>query len=204
MKTTLTLTSLALVLGLLAGCAGSNAPPPQYYQLRLEAPVSVPANAPAIPATVGVWQVLSPVRMPEYLERDVLWVPTGQAGLQPLPEHRWAEPLVDAVPRVLLHDLAVLRGADHVWGGNVPTGVAVVYQLRLEVMELSITPDRRGVHLRARVTASDPRRQAQPKLIDIDLTARSEGSAPDQLVAAHRLALWTLAQQLTDRLTTAP
>jgi uncharacterized lipoprotein YmbA len=193
----ITLISLAVVLGL-AGCAGSSAPP-QYYQLRLDAPVSVPASAPA--GTAGVWQVLSPVRMPEYLERDVLWVPTGQAGLQPLPEHRWAEPLADAVPRVLLHDLAVLRGADHVWGGNVPTGVAVNYQLRLEVMELSITPDRRGVHLRARCTASDPRRQAPPKLIDVDLTARSEGSAPDQLVAAHRLALWTLAQQLADRLT---
>jgi len=203
MKTTLTLVSLALVLGL-AGCAGSSAPPPQYYQLRLDAPVSAPANAPGNAGTAGVWQILSPVRLPEYLERDVLWVPTGQAGLQPLPDHRWAEPLVDAVPRLLLHDLAQLRGADHVWGGNVPSGVAVVYQLRLEVMELSVTPDRRGVHLRARVTASDPRRQAAPKLIDVDLTARSEGSAPDQLVAAHRLALWTLAQQLTDRLTTAP
>ena len=196
----LTLISIAMVLGL-AGCAGPSAPPPRYYQLRLDAPVSVPANA---AATTGIWQVLSPVRLPEYLERDVLWVPTGQAGLQPLPDHRWAEPLSDAVPRLLLHDLAILRGADHVWGSNVPSGVAVVYALRLEVMELSVTPDRRGVHLRARVTASDPRRQAPPKLIDIDLTARSEGSAPDQLVAAHRLALWTLAQQLTDRLNTTP
>jgi len=195
----LTFCSIAL-LATLAACGGPQAPPPQYYQLRLAPPVAVPA---AVPAS-GVWQVLSPVRMPEYLERDVMWLPTGHAGLQPLPQHRWAEPLSDAVPRLLLHDLALLRGADRVWGGNLPSGVVLAYQLRLEVMELSVTEDRRGVHLRARCTATDPRRQTPPHLIDVDLTARAEGSAPDQLAAAHRLALWTLAQQLTDRLTTKP
>ena len=52
MNTRLTLNSLALVLALgLAACAGSNAPPPRYYQLRLDAPVPMTAT---VPASVGI------------------------------------------------------------------------------------------------------------------------------------------------------
>lgn len=181
----------------LTACAGSNAPPPQFYQLRLDPPVAV--TKPAASST-EVWQLMSPIRVPEYLQRDVLWLPTGSAGLQPLPDQRWAEPLADAIPRVLLHDLGVLRGTDHLWGGAVPTGVVIAYQLRIDVQDFSVTEGRNAVHLRARCAASDPRGQTPARVIEIDLTAPSSGSSPDALVAAHRLALWTMAQQLNERL----
>ena len=191
--------ALSLVL-LVAACAGNPAPPPQFYQLRLEPPVAV--TAPAAQSN-DIWQVMSPIRVPEYLEHDVLWLPTGNAGLQALPDQRWAEPLSDAVPRVLLHDLGLLRGTEHIWGGAVPTGVVIASQLRVELLDLSVTPDRRGVHLRARCAATDPRGKVPARVIDIDLTAAASGSSPDQLVAAHRLALWNMAQQLSQRLATS-
>ncbi|HEY4081741.1 MAG TPA: ABC-type transport auxiliary lipoprotein family protein [Burkholderiaceae bacterium] len=184
----------------LTACAGSSAPPPQFYQLRLDPPVAV--NKPSA-ASTEVWQIMSPIHVPEYLERDVLWLPTGSAGLQPLPDQRWAEPLADAIPRVLLHDLGVLRGTDHLWGGAVPTGVVIAYQLRIDVQDMSVTEGRNAVHLRARCAASDPRGQMPTRVIEIDVTAPSSGSSPDALVAAHRLALWSMAQQLSERLSAA-
>ncbi|WP_077035642.1 membrane integrity-associated transporter subunit PqiC [Pelomonas sp. KK5] len=187
---------LVLVLGLAACSSGPQAPPPRYYQLRLAAPEATQAA----PRSSAVWQLMAPVKLPEYLERDVLWLPVGGSGMQPLPDHRWAEPLDEAVPRLLLHDLAQLRGADRVVGGTLPSRLSVGRQLRVQILELSATPDRSAVHLVARATASDPQGTAPLQVVDVDLSAPSSGSDPDALVGAHRLALWKLAQELVRRL----
>ncbi len=192
---------LALALGL-AACSSPQAPPPQYYELRLDVPAA--AAAPALPASVpadgaaDVWQLMAPVKLPEYLDRDVLWLPVGTAGLQPLPGHRWAEPLTDAVPRILLHDLALLRGPGQVWSGALPSNLAVSHQLRVQILELSVAGDRRSVQLAARCSLSSAAggAGAAPRIVDIRLSAASQGGEPDALVAAHRLALWKLAQEM--------
>ncbi len=84
---------------LMSACAGPQAPPPLYYQLRLQAPETVVQPAAEGSGGSGIWQLMGPLRLPEYLERDVLWLPVGESGLQPLPGHRWAEPLDEADPR---------------------------------------------------------------------------------------------------------
>lgn len=182
-------------LSLLAGCASGPDIPPRYYQLRVEPPEPV---AVVTPATDGLWQLVLPVRMPEYLERSVIWLPTGSSGLQQIEGHRWAEPLSESVPRLLGNDLGLLRGPGRVWSGALPPGMQAARQLRLEVLSLEATADRRSVRLNARWTLSDPQGQAplRPGLVQIEVPA--EGPAPDQLAAAHRLALWRLAQRLAN------
>ncbi|MCK7494324.1 MAG: PqiC family protein [Comamonadaceae bacterium] len=49
------------------------------------------------------------VTLPEYLERDAIVVASG-ARLETLDGERWAEPLRDALPRLLRADLEALRG----------------------------------------------------------------------------------------------
>jgi len=194
---------LLLAAGALAvaGCSsGPQAPPPQYYQLRLQAPEALP---PAQPGAQGdIWQLVAPVKLPEYLERDVLWLPVGESGMQPLPNHRWAEPLDEAVPRILLHDLAQLHGADRVVSGTLPAGLPVARQLRLQILDFSVAADRSAVRIVARCTVSAPAGRQPLRVVDLDVSAAAAGAEPDALVAAHRMALWRLAQQLVARLVT--
>lgn len=182
---------LALAISL-AGCA-SPAPPLRLYALATALPPGV--AAPATPATGGTWQ-LAPLRLPAYLDRDSLLLPAGGSQLQPLDGHRWAEPLRDALPRLLQEDLRTLRGPARVWAAPLPAGLLINRQLAVELLALDVTPDRAGVHLRARWTLADPTGALPPQVGQADLRVAATGNEPGALVAAHRLALWQLAERI--------
>lgn len=187
--------SAALLTGLLAACSSS--PPLQYFQLRADPPAG--AAAPTTPsASTGRWQI-GPVQLPEYLDRDTLLLPTGQAGLRALNGQRWAEPLRDAVPRVLRMDLARLRGADQVWAIPTPAGVSIARQLRVEIQQLDATEDGSAVVLQARWWLLDPAGAVPAEVHDSRLSAPARSAAPDDLVAAHRAVLWLLARDIATR-----
>ncbi|HEV8691963.1 MAG TPA: PqiC family protein [Ideonella sp.] len=192
------LAGLALSIGLgLAGCASTPAPPVRYYQLRIEPPAGkAPAPSARPPVAQGAWQLMVPVRMPDYLDRDELWLSVGSNALQPLEGHRWVEPLRSAVQRTLSHDLGLLHGAGSVWSGTAPAGVVVARQLRLELLEFAPSEDRGAVRLRARWTAIDPSGSSPPQVSEANISVPSAGPQPYQLVDAHRLALWQLAERM--------
>jgi uncharacterized protein len=124
-----------------------------------------------------------------------MWLPFGASGLQPLEGHRWAEPLRDAVPRLLRHDLELLRGPGSVVADGMPAkGAAPMPQLRVEVLMLEPATDRRSVQLLARWSLSRPGSSALVEQARVQ--APSDAPEPDALVAAHRLALWRLAEHI--------
>lgn len=176
---------------LLVACAASVAPV-QLYRLNGSAPV---APAPRAPAT-GSWQLMQPVNVPEYLDRDAILVPQGHSGLLALPGHRWAEPLRSSVPRVLRQDLSTLLGEARVWAAPVPGGVLISRQLRVELLALDVEAGRSSVALRARWSLADPAGTAAPRSDTVVLSVPSAGTDVDSLVAAHRLALWRLAERI--------
>lgn len=190
----------AALLLALAGCA-SPAPPIRLYTLPLAPPAgsaaaTAAATAPAAAAPGDTWQ-LAPLRLPAYLDRDALLLPGADpTRLQPLDGHRWAEPLRDALPRLLQEDLRTLRGAARVWAAPLPAGLVIHRQLTVELLALDVTPDRAGVHLQARWTLADPTGATAPQVGQADLRAAATGPEPGQLVAAHRLALWQLAERV--------
>lgn len=185
----LPLTALTLTLAL-AACGSS--PPVQHYRLPSDAPAAAPRPAPA----TGERWLLGSLSLPDYLDRNSLMVPVGRTGLQTLPGQRWAEPLRDALPRVLRADLARLRGADRIWMAPLPPGVKADRVLKLDIQAFEATAEGRAVQLDVRWWLADPTGQ-------VPATARffhhqepcQDGSA-DALVAAHRAALWALAQAL--------
>ena len=187
--------SAALLAGLLAACSSS--PPLQFYQLRADPPAGATTAAP-LPAATGRWQI-GPIQLPEYLDRDTLLLPVGQAGLRALSGQRWAEPLRDALPRVLRMDLARLRGADQVWGTPTPAGLAIARQLRVEIQQFDATEDGSAVVLQARWWLVDPAGAVPAEVHDSRLSAPARSAAPDDLVAAHRAVLWLLARDIATR-----
>ena len=214
MKKTRSLLLAALAALLLAGCAGRSEPT-RWYALRGDPPTAAPA-APPLAMTGGeVWELSRTVRLPGALDRDTLMVESGAAGLQPLTGHRWAEPLRDSVPRLLLQDLTQLRGPARTWAAPAPPGVAVTRRLTVEVLVLQADAERRRVRLQARwwledaapaptapapaaaaSAAGSPAPPAVPRLGEADLSVEIAGASVDALAAAHRQALWQLAQRL--------
>jgi len=186
---TVTLGALGM-LAALAGCATS--PPVRLYRLRAEPPVD---TGPLAIASGWHWQLAS-VRLPDYLDRDAIVVPVGQAGLQAHSGERWAEPLRAAVPRLLRNDLAALLGEDRLWSAPVPAGITVTRQIRPEVLALEPLPDLSAVRLRARWSVADPTGATPARNEAVELQAASQGRDIDSLVTAHRLALWRLAERL--------
>ena len=193
----LTALLLAWLLALAAGCASTPLPPPQLYRLDPAPPEPVAASpGPPAGAAAQVWQLVGPVGVPGYLDRDALLVPQGQAGLQALAGHRWAEPLREAVPRLLQEDLAALRGRSRLWGAPTPAGVVVDRQLRVALLALEASADRRELRLRAHWSLADPAGRQPAEVGAAQLSVPVAGSGVDDLVAAHRLALWRLAQRI--------
>ena len=184
---------LFTLLVLLSACSSS--PPVQLYQLRADPPGLFAAPA----AAAGERWSLGAVQLPDYLDRDALLRPTGQAGLTALTGHRWAEPLRDAVPRLLQQDLARLRGAEQVWRAPLPPGVAVDRQLRVEIQQLEARADGLGVVLAARWMLIDPSGRGPARVFDSRIEVPSAEASPDALVSAHRTALWQLAQEMVAR-----
>ncbi len=192
-------TLCALLVPVLLAACGTPSPPPQLYQLRSAPPVAVQALA-AAPSVQLLW----PVALPEVLERDAIVVSQGQAGVQALSGHRWAEPLRDAVPRLLRQDLGALLGDGRVWVAPLPAGVVVQRLLRVELLALQADAGRSNVQLQARWTLSDPAGRAAAVTRVESLAVAVGGSDIDALVVAHRLALWRLAERLTQALAQNP
>ena len=176
----------------LAGCGTS--PPVQLYRLRGEPPPGSAAPAP-VPAGEPL-QLMLPVRLPDYLDREALLLPQGASGLLALSGHRWAESLRDAVPRVLQQDLAAHLGEGRVWTAPLPPGLAPGRQLRVEIGAFEIDAERHGVRLDARWTWTDAQGRTAPLARSARLRVPASGSSIDALVDAHRLALWQLAARI--------
>ena len=178
----------------LIGC-GSPAPAARLVQLRAAPPVSALEQlAPTAPSVN--WQLMLPLRLPEYLDRDAVLVPQGQAGLAPIPGHRWAEPLRESVPRLLRADLATLLGQSHVWSSPLPPGLAVQRQLRVELLGFESNAQRSAVLLDARWSVVDLNGATAPRAYSAQISVPALASDVDSLVAAHRLALWRLAERI--------
>jgi len=90
-----------LWLGTLGACSVLPSPaPPRYEYLVLT------TSALAAPVAGGVTVAIDDVRLPAYLERAELVTRLSDNQIQFSPRARWAEPLSNAVPRVLADDLA--------------------------------------------------------------------------------------------------
>lgn len=119
------------------------------------------------------------------------------ARLQGLGGARWAEPLRDAVPRLLRQDLEREFGAP-LWMAPLPPGVLPTRQLRIELTAFDVAAERRGLVLAARWSLVDARGAARPSVFVARLTTPAAAADADALAVAHRQALAELARRIAD------
>ncbi|KRC12284.1 ABC-type transport auxiliary lipoprotein component [compost metagenome] len=193
MKRRDTLILVGVVPVLLAGCA-STPVPMHWYELKSAPPEAPPA---ARAGDGAVWELSGRMRLPGPLERDTLVVASGAAGVLPLEGHRWVEPLRDSIPVRLAADLALLRGEGLVWLSPAPPGVSVARRLRVEIDTLVADEARQTLRLRARWWFASATPTAPPTMEMADIRIELPDRSVDALAAAHRLAIWRLAQRIT-------
>lgn len=184
----------------LAGCATRETPHRRLYGLT--GPPALPPDMPA--AREGrdgrAWALSPQITLPELLDREELLVAQGTAGLQPWPEARWAEPLRDALPRVLAEDLWRLRQPYPVTLGAPVNRDEASLRLRVQVDEWLARTDGAGLalHLRARWHFSPlhgPAGTALPAPGSAEITLPCSADA-DALAHAYRRSVTLLAARI--------
>jgi uncharacterized lipoprotein YmbA len=180
---------------LLGGCALPRSPAPVWWLLDSAPPADVPpaaAGAVRAFAAAGPWW-LAPIAMPAHLERDALLVPSPAApgARSPWPGHRWAEPLAEALPRVLRADLAALAGEAAVLPAGAAAGSARA-RLSIEVLAFGAADDGRRVRLHVRWVAGAAGAPGRVGALHTAVPIAGEGAAA--WVDAHRAALRRLAE----------
>jgi uncharacterized protein len=191
------LAAAAAGVPLLGLAACGTTPPLRWHRLPLVAAGAAPADG----ATASErWEVVRDLALPEYLQRETMWFDAGGGRLQALAQDRWAEPLQDALPRLLLHDLATLRGSDRVWAAPAPLDVKAQQRLRVQIVALDAQPERARLVLQARCTwqALQPLQSGggASRVHDHRLQEPLADRSAASLVQAHRAAMLALARQI--------
>lgn len=188
---------LLATLAALAGCATHDTPPRRLYALTGTPPLPADAR----PGQDGrAWVLGTQLGLPTLLDREEIVVAEGRAGLRPWPEARWAEPLRDALPRVLAEDLWRLRQPYPVSLGRAREAGGESLRLVVQVDEWLARPDDAGLqlHLRARwhwEPLQAPAGTALPPPSQAELRLPCAGTA-DALAAAYRRSVTLLAARI--------
>ena len=103
------LPAIGLLAILVAGCAGS--PPSNLYTLSaIGTAASESQSLQAPPAVIAI----GPVSLPDYLDRPQIVTRQSAYQLELAANDRWAAPLYDMLPRVLVEDLALRLPSDRI------------------------------------------------------------------------------------------
>lgn len=191
-------------LAALAGCGTPAVAPPLLYLSIAAGSTGPEGGAPALPAPADPWRLVAPLRLPAALDREAVMVATAPGQWVAWQGLRWAEPLRDAVPRVLLADLGELRGAPVWQGPAVPAGSG----LRIEIEDWEASLPLQQVSLCARWTLTPEAGgagQGQPPVQGLArITQPWPQATPAGLVQAQRAALRALAQRIAAEGAAAP
>jgi uncharacterized lipoprotein YmbA len=123
----------------LAGCAGTPSPKTNFYSLSVEAPparAESATGAEAAPVTrVSVTRVAIPgiVDRPQLVSRSVSKSTSNSVEIFDF--HRWAEPLQEAIPRVIAGNLAQQLGPVHAVSASIMPGLPPDVRVAVDVQK---------------------------------------------------------------------
>ena len=187
------LAALALLIGVLPGCAGS--PPVHYYTLSAEA-----AAGGSGPATVGAELriAVGPISLPEVVDRPQLVVRSGPNQVALVDEHRWAESLKSEIPRVIAENLSRVLATGQVWAYPQNINGSVDYRLLVDIQRFESTPGQMAA-IDALWTIQRPSQEgAASKTGRSTVQQPIAGQGYDSLAAAHSRALAEISREIAE------
>lgn len=194
MKLSRILLLLLLVLSL-SSCI--NTPLPDYYVLTAEGETVSPSDALVLTrdAALGI----GPVTIPETINRPNIVTPLDSNQLDVAEYHRWSEPLVDNISRVLITNLAAETRLNKLyaypWLGNY-----IDYQIRIDVLQMIGRPNER-VRLQVRWQILDGDKPARLITTQIsEYTALVTDKGYSAMVAAYSSLFARLSGEISQTL----
>lgn len=176
----------------LAGCI--NTPLPDYYVLTAErgsAGVSV--------ALADLALGLGPITIPETINRPNIVTPLDSNQLEVAEYHRWSEPLIDNISRVVITNVADRLGVNKIyaypWLGN-----KIDYQVKVDVLQMIGTPAG-SVYLQVRwqlLTGEKPRQLLETRISEYRQAVNGEGYSA--MVSAYSRAIAALSDEISTAL----
>ena len=127
---------LALLLSLSA-CIGGKSPPSQFYLLE---PVKGAGQAGLFNETARPLIALSPVRIPQYLDRPQMVTATAKNQYALSETNRWAERLDDNIARVLAQNLNLLVPAEVVLANASSRAQQAKFKVSVTILEFHVGP----------------------------------------------------------------
>ena len=188
--------TLLATFAALAGCAASPPAPPLLYLSSAapglaQAATTDPSGAPARPE----WRLVKPIGLPAALDREGVMVTVAPGQWVSWQGLRWAEPLRDALPRVLAADLSAAHGA-RVWTGPSDTAAGPAPALRIDIHDWEAALPQAEVRLHAHWVLSAADGQAPARRGTATVRQPWPVATPQGLVQAQRAALQALAAQV--------
>jgi uncharacterized lipoprotein YmbA len=162
---------------LLAGC-GSTPVHESFFTLSSPASAAAPqSDKPSI--------FVGPVSVPEAVDRSQMVLRTGANEVEISEQYRWAEPLKDAIPRVIGDALSRELGTSRVLTSRSAAALPVDYRVAIEIQRFdSSLQDGATVDALWTITRADGTRRAGRTR-----TTEPAAGTPASLAAAHGRAL---------------
>ena len=170
---------------LLQACAGSSVRI-DYYSLSAPPARASPAQADSLSVRVG------PVSVPDGVDRPqvVLRQDANQVTIDDT--HRWAEPLKDAIPRVLSDALAAELGTPRVMTSRQSASLDFDYRVAVDVQHFDSTPAEASEDVIWTIRT----RGNQPARVGRTVVTEPAAGGFEALAAAHSRALARVAQDI--------
>lgn len=176
---------LCALAALLTGCA--SVPAARFYTLG-------PSTAPAAAQKAGYSLSVGPVFIPAAVDRPQIVLQTGPNQVFIAEFDRWAAPLKEDIPRVVVENLSLMLGTQDVSVFPQSGSADASYRITIDILRFESLPGKAAI-VDARWTVSSKRDgRSESGRAKITETVLAEGYA--DLVAAHSRAL----EQLSGRM----
>lgn len=176
---------LCVLAALLAGC--SSAPATRFYMLN-------PSAEPAAGPSAGYSLSVGPVLIPAAVDRPQIVLQTGPNQVFIAEFDRWAAPLREAIPRVVVENLSLMLGAQDIAMFPQSGPADASYRITIDILRFESLPGKAAVvdaRWTIRSTKDGRTGSGRAKITE---AVRADGYP--ELVAAHSRALEQLSRRV--------
>jgi uncharacterized protein len=174
---------------LLVGACGGPEPRIDFYSLTLPS-----APAPTSPASTLAIHI-GPVTVPDAVDRPQMVVRLDDNRVNIDDQHRWVEPLKNAVPRLLADSLARELNTPNVLTSRQSSALDIDYRIAIDVQHFDSSANEVSEDILWTIRSRKP--QATPRLGRSAVKENARGGA-DGIAAAHARALQRVAHDIAE------